>query len=265
MPILYPLVPPPDSPPPTPAPPPARRRGRPRRDPQGVATATTTSATTTAETALPLPITPPPPAPTPLADQTSEALMDRVRDYDDREAFALLHDRHHADVRYITSYWGRGSSDRANDATQTSWAAAHRNRHQYESGRPFIAWIFGIAKYAAIDEHRKQARHSAVSLESLAPGQQSTSNLRDLLIVRNCKSPVDAALGREQVELVHSAMGRLSPIFREIIELVCFQDMLYREAADRLNIPVGIVKSRLWAALKKLRFYLRSLDPNAGL
>ena len=49
--------------------------------------------------------------------------------------------------------------------------------------------------------------------------------------------------------------------FREAIELVYFQDLKYREAAEVLNVPVGTVKSRVHAAVNKLTEAWNELFP----
>jgi RNA polymerase sigma-70 factor (ECF subfamily) len=51
---------------------------------------------------------------------------------------------------------------------------------------------------------------------------------------------------------VRAAVERLPDPLREVLILVYFQGLKYREAADVLSIPVGTVKSRLHAAIRKL-------------
>ena len=56
----------------------------------------------------------------------------------------------------------------------------------------------------------------------------------------------------EQAELVRAAVNELPDILRETVNLVYFEDLKYKDAADILGIPVGTVKSRLHAAMAKL-------------
>jgi RNA polymerase sigma-70 factor (ECF subfamily) len=51
---------------------------------------------------------------------------------------------------------------------------------------------------------------------------------------------------------LHQAVEQLPQGLRDVIGLVYFQDLKYREAAESLNIPVGTVKSRMHAAVAKL-------------
>ena len=46
--------------------------------------------------------------------------------------------------------------------------------------------------------------------------------------------------------------GRLPEQLRSAVKLVYFRGLKYREAADELSVPVGTVKSRLHAAVKRL-------------
>jgi len=62
---------------------------------------------------------------------------------------------------------------------------------------------------------------------------------------------MEAAL-RENGQWVRTAVASLSDTMREVVELVYYQGLKYREAAELLDIPVGTVKSRLHAAVQRL-------------
>ena len=51
---------------------------------------------------------------------------------------------------------------------------------------------------------------------------------------------------------LHDAVDELPEPLQNVIRLVYFQELKYREAAEALNIPVGTVKSRMHAAVAKL-------------
>ena len=56
----------------------------------------------------------------------------------------------------------------------------------------------------------------------------------------------------ERGEWVREALDELSDQMRSVVQLVYYEGMKYREAADVLSIPVGTVKSRLHSAIAKL-------------
>jgi RNA polymerase sigma factor (sigma-70 family) len=60
------------------------------------------------------------------------------------------------------------------------------------------------------------------------------------------------ALTPERLDL-EQALGRLSPALREVILLVCVEEMAYAEAAAVLGVPVGTVMSRLSRAREQLK------------
>jgi RNA polymerase sigma-70 factor (ECF subfamily) len=67
----------------------------------------------------------------------------------------------------------------------------------------------------------------------------------------------DAYLGVRRKE-VSEALAILSPEQRQVIELAYFGGLTQTRIAERLGIPVGTVKTRTLAAMRKLR---RSLEP----
>jgi RNA polymerase sigma-70 factor (ECF subfamily) len=65
-------------------------------------------------------------------------------------------------------------------------------------------------------------------------------------------SSEDPALGPDRTR-VRAALAMLSPEQRAVIELAYFEGLTSSEIADRLKVPIGTVKSRVAAAMSKLR------------
>jgi RNA polymerase sigma-70 factor (ECF subfamily) len=59
-------------------------------------------------------------------------------------------------------------------------------------------------------------------------------------------------LSRLALAEVQRAIDSLPQEQREVLALVCGEDLTYKEAADVLNIPIGTVMSRLARARKRL-------------
>ncbi|MEM6692803.1 MAG: sigma factor-like helix-turn-helix DNA-binding protein, partial [Planctomycetota bacterium] len=56
----------------------------------------------------------------------------------------------------------------------------------------------------------------------------------------------------ENSRWVHDSVDSLGDSLKQVVHLVYYQGMKYREAAETLGIPVGTVKSRLHAAVGRL-------------
>jgi RNA polymerase sigma factor (sigma-70 family) len=65
-------------------------------------------------------------------------------------------------------------------------------------------------------------------------------------------------------EQVRKALRELPAEQRESIALAYFHGLTYPEIAERMNVPLGTVKSRLRLGLAKLRSLLREAAPSAG-
>lgn len=80
---------------------------------------------------------------------------------------------------------------------------------------------------------------------------EEVGKLVDLLVSAD-DDPVTCLTEYERGEWVREALDDLSDQMRSVVQLVYYEGMKYREAADVLSIPVGTVKSRLHAAIAKL-------------
>ena len=75
------------------------------------------------------------------------------------------------------------------------------------------------------------------------------------MFICNDGDPFDHVTQYERGVWVRQALGELSEQMQSVVQLVYYQGMKYREAADVLSIPVGTVKSRLHSAIAKLNEY----------
>ena len=66
-------------------------------------------------------------------------------------------------------------------------------------------------------------------------------------------SAPSGAAAKADAARVHGAMAQLPDDQRQILELGYFAGLSCSEMAEHLQIPIGTVKSRLHAAMKKLR------------
>ena len=112
-----------------------------------------------------------------------------------------------------------------------------------------LGWIMNQARSRAIDrlrfENRKKRAHAA-EIEPEASDQADPCDLIEL---------------REQSRLLGEALAGLTPREREAIETTFFAGLTHVEAADRLDQPLGTVKTRIRSGLHKLRI---SLSAGAG-
>jgi RNA polymerase sigma-70 factor (ECF subfamily) len=187
------------------------------------------------------------------ADETStdEQLLLTYRDSGDREVFAELVHRYERELySYLRRYLG--DAEMAEDAFQAAFLQVHLKCQQFEAGRAFRPWLYTIAINQAIDAQRRSRRHRMVSLDrSSGAGGEEVGKLLDVLVSTEPNPTLQ--LGKdERREWLQNTMDRLPEALRDVLQLVYFQDMKYREAAEVLNIPVGTVKSRVHAAVLKL-------------
>jgi RNA polymerase sigma-70 factor (ECF subfamily) len=108
-----------------------------------------------------------------------------------------------------------------------------------------LGWIMNLARSRAIDRHRFEHRKKRVDPQ---PGQPS---------MVGAIAEADAALEREdEARRLREAIASLSADERKAVETAFFSELTYVEAAERLDQPLGTLKTRIRSALGKLRVSL---------
>lgn len=175
----------------------------------------------------------------------------RVR-ANDRDAFGLLVSQY-----MRRAYFGAlglvGNQDDALDLSQEAFARAYSARKTIDPNRPFYTWYYQILRRLCFNFVRDRgARHAR--LQAQFPWLVAEAEYRG-------DPGPDAAASRGQARAaVRRAIEALPMREREVIILREFQELSYRDIANLLDIPVGTVMSRLYAARNKLAQQLDVFD-----
>jgi RNA polymerase sigma-70 factor (ECF subfamily) len=187
-----------------------------------------------------------------VTDVSDESLIVQYRDTGDRSLYETLMRRYE---REIYSYLRRyiGNSELAEDAFQGTFLQVHLKCHQFDSHRRFRPWLYAIATNQAIDVQRRNKRHRMVSLDRSSSGEKDDrSGSWSEKLVGDCPDPLRSASDQENSRWIHQSVESLGQPMQQVVHLVYYQGLKYREAAEALGIPVGTVKSRLHAAVQRL-------------
>ncbi len=127
----------------------------------------------------------------------------------------------------------------AEDVTALAFERAYRRRRGFNPGRGSRrAWLFGIARNAALDELRHRRRKAELADEVLDPDAPDPADSADVALRR-------ATLRR--------AMADLAPRDRELVALKFFAGLSNAEIADVIETSESNAGTRLHRVIEKLR------------
>ncbi len=188
----------------------------------------------------------------PPKERTDEQLLLSYREAGDSVVFEQLVQRYERELyNYLRHYLG--DAQMAEDVFQTTFLQVHLKCDKFEPGRKVRPWLYTVATNQAIDAQRRNRRHQMVSLDRRfgSGGQDDVAALVELLDSGEA-NPIEEFESAERREMVHTVVDRLPETLKQVVVLVYYQGLKYREAAEALGIPVGTVKSRLHSAIFKL-------------
>lgn len=154
-------------------------------------------------------------------------------------AFDVLYQRYH---RPLMSYVSSRSAH-PEDVAQDVWTAVHEKAHQFNPKYQFKNWLFTIARNRCTEIRRKKTvEHAPFDLD-LVPRQEHPG------------------LEFDEKAILHKHVKKLPTWYRQVIREIFLKGRSYREAADKLGIQLGTVKSRVGKGLNKLRASVCLVDP----
>jgi len=180
-----------------------------------------------------------------IEERDERRLVEGLR-RDDRESLAAVYDAYSA-LAYGLALRILGSQTEAEDVVQESFLALWRQAERLDADKGLRSYLLSIVHHRAIDRLRHRGRRPEAELDL------------DLPIPSQDEDPAETAVRNDERETVRAALVALSPDQRRTVEMVYFHGLTMTEAAERLRIPVGTVKSRLRLALGRLRQELGTL------
>ncbi|HLK00619.1 MAG TPA: RNA polymerase sigma factor [Streptosporangiaceae bacterium] len=157
----------------------------------------------------------------------------------DEDAVRALY-REYGRLVFAVAYKVLGDRGLAEEATQQAFLQAWRASASFEPSKEFGPWLATIARRAAIDIHRREARHAHSALDDADPAASGLISL---------PPSMDQVYDAWQVR---QALNELSPDEADLVKLQHMEGLTHSQIADRLNIPVGTVKSRSFRAHRRL-------------
>ncbi|MBO1904324.1 RNA polymerase sigma factor [Microvirga sp. 3-52] len=127
----------------------------------------------------------------------------------------------------------------ADDLVQGACERALANAGSWTPGTKFDAWMFRILRNYWIDHLRRMRTEGMmedISMQTQLVGDAGEGPILSRLVLSEVQRAIDS-LPQEQ---------------REVLVLVCAEDLSYREAAEILDVPIGTVMSRLARARRRL-------------
>ncbi len=163
-----------------------------------------------------------------------EELMTQVRN-GIGEMLGVLFDRYQIKLT--------GDATLSEDLVQEVFFRILKYRHTYETGTPFRAWIYQIARNARVDHFRKRRKETTFEPE-MAPAVTHP----------------DFAQKNQEAALLHRALMHLPEEKREVLVLSRFQELKYEEIAGLLGCEVNTVKVKVHRALRELKETFQRLE-----
>jgi RNA polymerase sigma factor (sigma-70 family) len=175
-----------------------------------------------------------------LSDEAVVALAARG----EQTALAELYDRH-GRVAYGLAVRVLRDPALAEDAVQEAFLAVWRQAGRFSPERGSVAaWIMTLVHRRAVDVVRREERRRADPLPDADEAAGGAGADEDAML-------------RLERERVVSALRQLPDQQREALELAYYGGFTQSELAERLGLPLGTIKSRMFAGLARLRDLLQ--------
>ncbi|MFY9824429.1 MAG: sigma-70 family RNA polymerase sigma factor [Thermoanaerobaculia bacterium] len=157
----------------------------------------------------------------------------------DLEAFHTFYDRYAGRVLAYVRQLSR-HRDGEEDVVQEVFVAVWRRAASFRPDRGDPAgWLYTITRNKMVDLWRRRGEETvAGALDEMSEAAAPLQEWGDLRLTMD------------------QALARVAPEQRRAIEMAYFGGFTYEETAQRLDLPVGTLKSRIRSGLKSLRTVL---------
>lgn len=180
---------------------------------------------------------------------TDKALRDYelvclAREKGDQKAYADLMNSYREPIYYMLLKMTNSSID-ADDLTLEAFGKAFKSLSQYTPAYAFSTWLFRIATNNCIDFIRRK-KNKLVSIDNLytnIDGEEIGINIPSETL-----DPEERIIQKQKIKYMREVVLKLKPHYRSLVELRYFEELSYEEISERLSLPIGTVKAKLFRA-----------------
>ena len=175
-----------------------------------------------------------------MAELTHEEMVILIAKNADRTAFKTLYLHYAPRLKsYLLNF--KISENKAEELAQETMITLWQKASKFDAEKAKLStWLFRIARNKFIDLTRKQKY----------PTVNADDHLAEMVAPEQTDKPVEAA---QTAKTVQEAMATLDPKLKAVIELSFFEELSHSAIAEKLDLPLGTVKSRIRKAFEMLR------------
>ncbi|MCS5664021.1 MAG: sigma-70 family RNA polymerase sigma factor [Flavobacteriales bacterium] len=135
------------------------------------------------------------------------------------------------------------SKEDMEDLAIATFSKAFDKLESYNNSFAFSTWIQTIANNTLIDFFRKKDQKT-VSIDQETENEES----KGIDVVDSSLDPEDNLIRKQKNKHIVGMVQRLKPHYRELIILRYLDEMSYAEISEKLDMPLGSVKAKLFRA-----------------
>ncbi|TQJ31831.1 RNA polymerase sigma-70 factor (ECF subfamily) [Microbacterium sp. SLBN-146] len=165
-------------------------------------------------------------------------IAQRFRDGDERALEEVY--RRWSPIVFTLALRSLGDRGDAEDATQKAFVSAWTSRASYDPAKSKLStWLVAITKRRVADMHEARAKVRALQeeLQRLASPDEMVGGEVDL---------GDSLLLADEID-------RLEPDAQTVVRLAFYDDLTHDQISERLQMPLGTVKSHIRRSLSRMR------------
>ena len=155
----------------------------------------------------------------------------------DSRAFDTLFARHRDSI-YAMLLKFTGNSDDVDDLMQEAFMKAYLKIGSYNPKYDFGAWIYTIARNTFVDFSRTQ-KSKALNPQNIPLEHSDTSHI-------SAPTPEECIINAQQHAQIERYITMLPEDYRELFELRFIDEYSYEEIAEKLDMKLGTVKTRIF-------------------
>lgn len=166
----------------------------------------------------------------------------------DSIAFEHLFNRYRDSIYQLYIQRTGGNVDDSNDLLQETFVKVFLKLDSYNPEHTFGKWVYTIARNTFIDFTRRR-RDDTISIDRAAETMSS-------LPAPDSPTPEEHMITHQNAAQFEQFLNKMTPRYRELIQLRFFREFSYKEIADKLQLPIGTVKTQIHRAREQLCRYI---------